>query len=203
VRPDETSVTRRAYDATAARYHARWKDTDPLASTRQRFRALLPAGATVLDVGCGTGRDLASFGRAGFTTVGLDRSEAMLRAAGMTSGAVLADVRRIPLAAAFVDCWWASASLLHLPRHELPGALEELRRVSRGFALGFLSVKEGVGEVFEPVDGSQHHRFFCFWEADDLDAVIASAGWTVEHAWTSPDTIGRRAWISRLVRLSG
>ena len=41
----------------------------------------LPAGATVLDVGCGTGRHVREFARRGYQPVGIDRSERMIAVA--------------------------------------------------------------------------------------------------------------------------
>ena len=62
----------RAYDArrSTALFEARWL---------ARFAACLPAGGTVLDLGCGTGVPIARWFRAeGFAVTGADFSEAML-----------------------------------------------------------------------------------------------------------------------------
>lgn len=197
---DPTDVTQMAYDATASRYFDRWHHVDPLIQAKERFACLLPAGGTVLDVGCGTGRDLVWFERAGFRVIGLDRSLGMLRK-GPTGRRVLqVDMRRIPLSEATVDGFWASASLLHLPRTELTRALHELRRVSVLGAVGFLSMKQGLGETLEPVDGGPHRRFFCYWEAEALDQVISKSQWRIEGAWQTLDSMGRRPWLTRVLR---
>ncbi len=50
------------YDQLASMYAARWADSaDRLAADRRRFIRMVPAGALVLDLGCGPGRDLARF----------------------------------------------------------------------------------------------------------------------------------------------
>jgi len=51
------------------------------------FMARLPAGAPVVDLGCGAGRDLKFLRVAGFAAIGLDRSEPLARIAGRHSNA--------------------------------------------------------------------------------------------------------------------
>ena len=198
---DELHVrTRRAYRATADRYRTRWATADPLVAAKQRFASLLKRRATVLDVGCGPGRDLAWFSRAGLRPIGLDPVVEMLQACPEGIPVIVGDVRQIPLAADSIEGWWASASLLHLTGAELPVALRELARVSRPKAVGFVAVKQGDGDELEPVDGGPHHRYFRYWQPDGLDSELEAAGFGIIARETAEDSLGRRAWLHRLVR---
>jgi ubiquinone/menaquinone biosynthesis C-methylase UbiE len=189
-----------AYRATADRYRARCGTTAPLVDAKQRFAALLEPGAIVLDVGCGPGRDLAWFSRAGLQPVGLDPVQEMLTACPEGLPAIVGDVRRLPLAANSIDAWWPSASLLHLTESDLPIALAQLVRVSRSGAVGFLSAKQGDGDEWVVVEGGPHRRYFRYWQADELDQLLKGAGFEVTKRETAEDSLGRRAWLHRIVR---
>lgn len=196
---EATRPTQRAYEATAERYRARWHHVDALADEREGLVARLPPGGLVLDLGCGTGRDVLALLAAGVDAIGLDRSPAMLATPGLPERVVVADMRAIPLADRSVDGWWAVASLLHLDRAGARATLAELGRISRTAAVGFVSVKRGEGEAWEPMDGGSA-RYVRYWQAGELDGELAGAGWTIERAWTAADPLGRQPWLSRFVR---
>lgn len=198
---DPTAATERTYDQIAHDYHARWHDLDPLLADRERFCDLLPSGGPILDVGCGTGRDMTWFRGHGRNVVGIDRSLEMLalarEAISQTGLLVRTDVRRLPFRKRFAG-WWASASLLHLPRPHLPAALAGLRAVTEKNGVGYLSVKVGDGDGWDGPPGAS--RYFCYWRAEQLDQVVRESGWATIDSWASEDSLGRRPWLVRLLR---
>lgn len=196
---DPVEVTRQAYDAIARRYRERWHRVDPLVDAKRVLMDQVPAGARILDVGCGTGRDAEWLADRGCHVLGLDASLGMLRLASGPVARINADMRRLPLRDASVDGWWAAASLLHLDRPDARTALRELHRVTRAGGSGFVSVKEGEGQGYRPADDHGHERFFCLWDAGGLDTALAAAGWAIAEAWTAADTLGREPWLCRLV----
>lgn len=199
VSDEATRATQRAYDAAAERYRQRWHHADVLADERAWLVARLPAGGRVLDVGCGTGRDLLALRGDGVDAVGVDLSPAMLATPGLPGRVVVADMRAIPLADGSVDGWWAAASLLHLDAAGLRATLGELWRISRLEAIGFVSVKRGDGQAWESMEGGSA-RYVRYWQAGELDGELAAAGWTIERTRTAADPLGRQPWLSRLVR---
>jgi SAM-dependent methyltransferase len=127
----------RAFFATrAATWDTKFGDDTP-AYAAAIAEAAIPAGATVLDLGCGTGRALPCLrgvvGPAG-AVIGVDVTEQMIAAAiagdrGRHAALVLADARRLPLAGDSVDVVFAAGLVQHLPD---PGAgLAELARITR------------------------------------------------------------------------
>ena len=99
----------------------------------------LQEGATILDIGCGTGQDAQDLARVvgpHGRVVGVDSSETMLREARARSTStqfpveyVLADATHLPFADLSFDAYQASRVLGHLPRPDL--ALAEMVRVAR------------------------------------------------------------------------
>lgn len=123
----------------------RFMDTSHTQPTAQSYKQAiieqlaLREGATILDVGCGTGQDAKELARAVGPygrVVGVDSSETMLQEArSRAAGAqlpleyVLADATQLPFADASFDACQASRVLAHLSAPEL--ALAEMARVAR------------------------------------------------------------------------
>ena len=96
------------------------------------------AGARVLDLGCGPGHMCRALERAGARVVPVDLDPAELAASGQTpNGAVVADGRRLPLAAASIDAVVCSNMLEHTLEPEL--VLDEVERVLRCGGSAWLS----------------------------------------------------------------
>lgn len=149
----------------------------------REFAASVLPYATVLDLGCGGGRDLVALSAVGLSPIGLDYSAAMVRLAMRVSRCpvALADMRSIPFADATMDGIWATASLLHLSRGELGQALEECRRVLKPGGILYASVKSGVGEGLAD-DG----RYFVFYSLRQWQHALGAAGFA--HLAVRPET---------------
>lgn len=106
-----------------------------MSALRDRFLSLLPARPlALLEVGPGSGRDARAFVELGHRLEAIDPNPAMARIASEFAGIKVQILRAQDLdrEAAF-DGIWACASLLHVPRLELP---ETFRRVGRALRPG-------------------------------------------------------------------
>jgi SAM-dependent methyltransferase len=205
-RPDPISATQSVYDAVADAYRRRWADRSLMTAHLDRFaRRLRARGGSrrVLDVGCGPGFDAAALRERGLQALGVDLSLGMLRAgAGHYAVPLLqADMRRLPFGKCFAGLW-VNASLLHLPRHEAPGALVEFRRVLEPAGLLFLSLKAGTGTEWVPMatGGLSGKRFFTYWSRDELTAVLQKSGFTLLEETLAQN--GPTTWLSVIARSS-
>jgi SAM-dependent methyltransferase len=100
-----------------------------LVTTLVRLR-LKPGRA--LDLGCGSGRHLPVLAQHGQVPIGIDPSaSALMKCRQFVSGFALAQatVERLPFASERFDLVVAWGLLFHLRPHELPGALNEIRRM--------------------------------------------------------------------------
>ena len=184
---------RRFYERGAADY-CRTTALIDMEAQREPFLAQLPMCGRVLDLGCGSGRDLRAFRAAGYAAVGLDASEAIAAWAEAHSGAdvVVADLRANPAPNETYDGVWASASLLHVRRHDLPAALREVWRVMKPGAVAFISMKRGYGEATD-ADG----RWFTYVMDAEWSALLAAAGFVDINLQPSEmDSV----WVSGVAR---
>jgi ubiquinone/menaquinone biosynthesis C-methylase UbiE len=194
----ETATTSVTYDQIAADYASHAWRADALVRSRQRFAARLAQGARVLDVGCGPAHDTARLRELGLRAAGFDRSRGMLAQARGDVPLLLGDMRQIPVRAGALDGLWVCASFLHIPKPDAPAVLEEFRRVLRPGGVLFISIKRGHGQRWI-AHGSGHQRFFVFYQEDELDNLLAAAGFVVRESWLDADHQGRpEPWIARL-----
>jgi ubiquinone/menaquinone biosynthesis C-methylase UbiE len=193
---DRQGSTRAYYEANAIAYAAR---TLPNSVTEALgiFLAGLPQGTTVVDLGCGAGRDLDVIARQGYPAVGLDLAESLARIAHRHSKmpVVVADLRQTPFLDETFGGAWASASLLHLPRANIPAGLNEIYRILKAGGHLFTSMKSGASEQQDP-DG----RWFSYFDPQEWHASVRAAGFEVERldmqegGTSRPDA--RACWIN-------
>lgn len=113
---------------------------------RERFAALLVAGARVLDAGCGSGRDAKAFVQQGFRVSAFDASpELAARATDHCGFAVevrtFHDVDEVNA----YDGIWCCASLLHVAPEEMPGVVSRLWAALAPGGVLYASFKRGTG----------------------------------------------------------
>jgi ubiquinone/menaquinone biosynthesis C-methylase UbiE len=113
------------------RYHDHW-------NKRLADISATPAGGLVLDYGCGTGIFFPELVERGWHVVGLDLSEAMLKAGDPTTKAMplCADGSHIPVPDETFDTVFCRGSIHHLPDVKL--GIEEIgRSLKKGGCLAF------------------------------------------------------------------
>jgi SAM-dependent methyltransferase len=177
---------RSSYDVVAREYESRFLDE---LQAKPRDRELLAAFAAsvsdpVVDVGCGPGQIGVFVRQRGRRVYGLDLSTQMARrASGRLDGALVADMRSLPLAPGRLGGLVAFYSLIHVRRLELGVVLREFHRVLRPGGRVLFSAHEGQGHV-------EHDQFLdervpvvaTFFELDELVDASRAAGLAVTLA---------------------
>jgi len=180
---DQESKTIQTYNATAAAWASSHAVVNELAWAAERFHQLLPGGS-VLEIGCGGGRDAAELVRLGYDYTGTDASTGMVDVARTTvPGAAFAvcSVYNLPQLHKAFDGFWASAVLLHVPKKRIDEALRAIAAVARPGAIGMITMKDGDNEDFEVRDknGQHEERLFAYWRKDDFTASLSRNGFQV------------------------
>ena len=188
--------TRETYDKVAARFLENTRDRSPIAFWLVRFAQRLAPGALVLDLGAGPGFDSAELRRLGLRAISLDLSLGMLRAGlrEFPGPRVQADARRLPFPDGSFAGVWASASLLHLAPADTVTAVQEVRRVLHDGGIVHVSLKSGAGAEWE-AERYGEPRWFQYWSAPDLDALLADSGLQVTESWVN--STARADWLVR------
>jgi ubiquinone/menaquinone biosynthesis C-methylase UbiE len=111
---------------------------------------------------------------------------------------LLGDMRHLPVRDNALDGVWVCASFLHIPKHDAPLVLGELRRALRPGGVLFISIKRGQGQRWV-AHSTGGQRFFVFYQEDELDALLVESGFAVRESWLDADHLGRpEPWIARL-----
>jgi len=157
------------YETNAAEYHASTAQIDPASFLEPLAQRLAPA-ATVLDVGCGSGRDMRWFRERGFRPTGLERSASLAALARAHSGCpvIAADFETRDFSGLSFDALVLTGALVHIPHHRLGKVLGHILQslIPAGHAL--ITLKEGR----DPTETS-HGRTFYLWQDPDLRSVFA------------------------------
>lgn len=170
------------YDDKAQDY-ARINKSDGPGRILNRFITALPKGGLVLDLGCGPGLDARPMMDAGLRVEALDASPAMVELA-LSQGvnARLGTFSDLTAQARY-DGIWASFSLLHAPRADMPAHLAAIKRALKPGGLLELAVKTGTGEARDKLG-----RFYTYYMPDELTGLLDAAGLTTQEITKGRDT---------------
>jgi len=184
---DPKRVVAAGYDEMAERYLA-WSDLRPSAA-RLRYLALadalIPAGADVLDLGCGAGIPMTATLAVGRTVTGVDISAAQiaLARANVPSATFLeADLTTLDFPSGRFDAVVAFYSLTHVPRAEHAALFGRIRSWLRpgGVFVASLGVEDSPDEV--EADRLGVDMFFSHFSARVNRRLVAEAGFEIERA---------------------
>ncbi|RZG43314.1 class I SAM-dependent methyltransferase [Acinetobacter wuhouensis] len=138
-------------------------------SLYEPFLKYLSVQATILDLGCGSGRDTLAFKNKGFQVDAIDYSvEMVARARGLTG----LDVQQLSFyelnAIEKYDGVWACASLLHCERDKLPVVLKKIIDALKPNGVLYMSFKYGN------TDREKERRKFTDLDEEQAHALLKS-----------------------------
>lgn len=188
-----------AYDSEAKDYAVRFERVD-LSRYMEAFVELLPSpDGGVLDLGCGSGRDLRELGRRGIAATGIDLSWGMLEAAeemAPQAEVLLGDMRALPFEQHIFSGVWSCASLVHLSFEGALTALTDAHRVLRPGGGIFVSVVAGVGDEWRVTD-SGAMKWFQRYSEEEVSDLMTLAGFEVARVETERG-VSHGTWVNAL-----
>ena len=154
---------------------------------------------TILDFGCGPGRDLKTFTDLGHIAVGLDGVERFATMARAYSGCEVwrQDFLDLRLPNAKFDGVFANASLFHVPQQELPRVLAALRTTLKPGGVLFSSNPRGNNE-----EGWQSGRFGSYLNIESWRRIVTAAGFVELNHYYRPAGVPlkQQSWLASVWR---
>jgi SAM-dependent methyltransferase len=202
--PDELAIvsaqTLGHYERNARAFRDGTKDHDVTQNRAALLDALDgPGPFSILDLGCGPGRDLAYFQGLGHEAIGLDGCAAFVAMARAATGCEVyhQDFLALTLPPTRFDGMFANASLFHVPSQELARVLGELHAALRPRGVLFTSNPRGAQQ-----EGWSGSRYSVHHDWDAWRGFVTGAGFTELHHYYRPPGRPRpeQPWLASVWR---
>ncbi|WP_421184223.1 class I SAM-dependent methyltransferase [Aeromonas hydrophila] len=171
----------------------------PWSAARQSFLALLPAGAHLLEAGCGEGDDLCFFRQQGLVVTAFDARLAQARVASRRSGQPVR-VCRIEQLHSVVpyDGIWACGALPAIAPDELSDALAHLAGLLKPAGALYCAFPHPSGQtVASGSTPAEEHLSLTRLDEGGLRQLIAPLALQLQQCWESEQADGR--WLHALL----
>lgn len=184
------------YDENAKKFFDETINAD-MSPHHEKFLELIPENGSILDAGCGSGRDTKKFKELGYYVTAIDGSEEMCKLASKFNGINVKHIQfqEISFQNEF-DGIWASASLLHVPSNELNLVFKNLKNSLKNKGILYASFKYGDFE------GERNGRYFNDLTEDTATELFEN-DFNVIETWITNDSRFDRKdekWVNILVR---
>jgi SAM-dependent methyltransferase len=164
-----------AYDRDAAAFASDWHDQPPPADLHDIVKRFFIKGGTTVDIGCGSGREVAWLNASGFPARGFDASEGLLAEARARypdlafAHAQLPDLRGI--AADTFDNVLCETVIMHLDRVQIAPSVRRMFEIAKPGGILYLSwrVTRGLDQR------DRHGRLYTAFVASLVLAELATA----------------------------
>ncbi len=200
---DIDTITRRTlahYEQNAQQFFEGTIDHD----VSQNMHALLdaieaPAPFTLLDLGCGPGRDLKAFSAMGHRAIGVDGAANFVEMARAYSGCEVwhQDFAHLDLPSAMFDGVFANAVLFHVPSRILPDVLAHLFACLKPGGVLFSSNPRGQNQ-----EGWNGERYGSYYDYPTWERYLSAAGFLALHHYYRPPGLPRdqQPWLASVWR---
>ncbi len=186
------------YEKNAERFADSTVDLE-FSVTQNTFLSELKEGASILDFGCGSGRDTKYFLQRGYRVTAIDGSVRLCRIAEEKTGisVIQMDFNDFDERDMY-DGIWACSSILHLPKQKLINVLIHMEKALHNDGIIYTSFKYGE------FSGMRNGRYFTDFTEDSFRAFVAETGQLViEKLWITNDVRPGRhdeKWLNVILR---
>ena len=178
-------------------------DIDP-SSFLSPFVDAIDSRISILDVGCGSGRDLLWLKKQGFYVTGFEKSPGLASLARNHSGCkvIEGDFETYDFSQHNFDTILASGSLFHVPPANLMAVLCNMMQAFNHHSINahymYISLKTGNG-----IKKDLQDRIFYLWNDETLKKIFADLGFNIVHASKSQSVKNSKdVWIGYVLKLN-
>ena len=186
------------YDKNAKSFADSTADIE-FSEMQDSFLSNLKEGASILDFGCGSGRDTRYFLKKGYKVTALDGSAELCRIAEEKTGVpvIQMDFNGFDEKDKY-DGIWACSSILHLPKQELKQVLVHMEQALHIGGIIYTSFKYGEFE------GMRNGRYFTDFTEDSFRNFLTEIErLMLEKLWITRDARPGRQdekWLNMILR---
>jgi 2-polyprenyl-3-methyl-5-hydroxy-6-metoxy-1,4-benzoquinol methylase len=186
------------YDEKAKEFCENTVNAD-VSPQRDRFLSYLNEGASILDFGCGSGRDTKAFLDLGYKVEAIDGSVELCKTASEYTGIEvknmlfqdLNDVEKY-------DGIWACSSILHVSKADLKSVLKKMVTALKDDGVIYTSFKYGDFE------GERNGRYFSdFTEESFREYISDCSDVSIVDSWITGDVRpgrGEEKWLNLILK---
>jgi 2-polyprenyl-3-methyl-5-hydroxy-6-metoxy-1,4-benzoquinol methylase len=198
--------TLKYYSDNAAQVAERYESV--VSDLSAHFADSFSKGGKILDIGCGSGRDLAVLHKLGFDCYGVDPVLEFVEIAQqihpeLNNRIALGKLPelQVPFNGNF-DGVLCSAVLMHIDTEQLPATVKDIKSCLKLGGRLLYSVPSKRTDVVES-NRDANGRLFIPDQAVRLNSLFSSIGFTEIASWTNSDSMGRDSveWMSVLLEL--
>ncbi|MBN1931940.1 MAG: class I SAM-dependent methyltransferase [Desulfobacterales bacterium] len=185
------------YQSHFHEYHDQTFNVDPSSFLEPLANQLEP-GASVLDVGCASGRDLLWFKNRGFKVSGIERAPELARLARQNAGCevIESDFEHFDFSGFQVDAIVLVGAMVHVPHEKMEQVLSSIFTALRCGGFVLLTLKEG-----EHMKTSQDGRIFYLWNQSDLENIFKRLGFVIVELSRQVSKIRQEdVWLGYVLR---
>lgn len=195
-----SALTLAHYEQRATEFRAGTRDHDVSQNIAALLRHLQGTPPfTILDFGCGPGRDLATFSAMGHRAIGLEGAASFVTMARAESGCEVwqQDFLNLSLPDAYFSGVFANASLFHVPSSELLRVLKQLHATLKTEGVLFSSNPRGNNE-----EGWNRGRYGAYHDLDTWRDYLQQAGFAELEHYYRPTGLPReqQPWLASVWR---
>jgi 2-polyprenyl-3-methyl-5-hydroxy-6-metoxy-1,4-benzoquinol methylase len=198
--------TLKYYSDNAAQVAERYESV--VSNLSDHFAAAFSKGGRILDIGCGSGRDLAVLHELGFECYGVDPTPEFVAIAQRNHPELVGRIElgELPVFQTQFDGDFdgvlCSAVLMHIDIEQLPATTAAIKScLKQGGRLLYSVPSKRLDVVASNRDANG--RLFIPDQAVRLNSLFSNLGFIEIQSWTNSDSMGRDAveWVSVLLEL--
>ena len=163
----------------------------------QPFVDFLPSACSILDVGCGSGRDMRWLKERGFSVTGFERAKTLAELAREYSGCpvIEGDFSEYDFSRLNFDAILLIGSLVHVPHKEMADQILHILQALRKNGFVYLTLKEGKGTK-KAADG----RVFTLWNDEQLRKLFSDIDLDVDYFYRQVSKLNKEdIWLGYIL----
>jgi SAM-dependent methyltransferase len=181
-------------------YHERTFYIDP-SSFLEPLAQRLPAEAFILDVGCGSGRDLLWMKKRGFDVIGFERSPGLAELARNNVGCevIEGDFETYDFFSILVDAIMLVGAMVHTPYEKFAEIFKNITAAISSHGNVLITLKEGQGERT-----NADNRTFYLWQDQKAREMFDTLGFEVRNFSKAVSKTGSgEVWLTYIIDKMG